>query len=78
MGRYILVLSPEGVESVRPCVEQEVGENFDIAIQPEPKGMADAIFRARGLVETPFVLVVWGDQVSLSSRTVEACIRLHE
>ncbi|MGH8549531.1 MAG: NTP transferase domain-containing protein [Methylococcales bacterium] len=76
--RHVFVLAPEGVDAVEPCLKQELGGNFDIVVQPEPKGMADAIFRARKLVRTPFVLVVWGDQVTLSPRTVDACIRLHE
>lgn len=78
VGRYVFVLAPEGVETVKPCLVKELRGNFDIAVQPEPKGMVDAIFSARKWVETPFVLVVWGDQVTLSSRTVEACVRLHE
>lgn len=78
MARFVFVLAPDGVEQVRPCLEQELGANFDIAVQPSPKGMADAIFRAKEWIRTPYVLVVWGDQVTLSPRTVDACIRLHE
>lgn len=65
-----LVLSPDGVRhfSTLPA-------NVSLSIQPEPIGMGDAIFRG---FETwsgyDAVLIVWGDQVFVSTDTLSRAI----
>jgi bifunctional UDP-N-acetylglucosamine pyrophosphorylase/glucosamine-1-phosphate N-acetyltransferase len=61
-----LVLSPDGALAF-PSLPQRVSTS----IQPEPIGMGDAIFGARA-VWTGFdaLLIVWGDQVFVSSDTL--------
>jgi bifunctional UDP-N-acetylglucosamine pyrophosphorylase/glucosamine-1-phosphate N-acetyltransferase len=61
-----LVLSPDGALAF-PSLPQRVSTS----IQPEPIGMGDAIFGARA-VWTRFdaLLIVWGDQVFVSSDTL--------
>lgn len=81
-SRVVLVLSPDG----RPVVEQyvaehcgpELGDRCRVAVQEVPTGMGDAVETGLRLVDTPFVCVVWGDQVALRSESIEACLRLQE
>jgi bifunctional UDP-N-acetylglucosamine pyrophosphorylase / glucosamine-1-phosphate N-acetyltransferase len=65
-----LVLSPDGSEAfgARP-------PNVSSSIQPVPLGMGDAIFGA-GAVWTQFdaVLIVWGDQVFVSTGTLRRAL----
>jgi bifunctional UDP-N-acetylglucosamine pyrophosphorylase/glucosamine-1-phosphate N-acetyltransferase len=79
--RIVLVLSPEGrayLENNRATFSAGSFEKTEIALQPEPRGMGDAIFGASDLWrDAEDLLVVWGDQVNLSRRTLEACLDLH-
>ena len=61
-----LVLSPEGAAVFPP-----LPANVSSSIQPAPTGMGDAIFRA-GEVWSRYdaVLVIWGDQVFVSTDTL--------
>jgi bifunctional N-acetylglucosamine-1-phosphate-uridyltransferase/glucosamine-1-phosphate-acetyltransferase GlmU-like protein len=65
-----LVLSPEGAEAFPP-----LPSNVSRGIQPVPLGMGDAIFGARA-VWTRFdaVLIVWGDQVFVSTGTLRRAL----
>jgi len=76
-GGTVLVVSPAGRPAVEP-VAHSLGKSLDIVIQEHPTGMADAVQRARAATRTEFVLVVWGDQVTLRSETIQACAALHE
>jgi len=61
-----LVLSPEGARDF-PALPEHVS----YSIQREPTGMGDAIFGARRFWEAfDAVLVVWGDQVFVSTDTL--------
>jgi bifunctional UDP-N-acetylglucosamine pyrophosphorylase / glucosamine-1-phosphate N-acetyltransferase len=67
-----LVLSPDGAGAFPP-----LPPNVSHSIQPEPLGMGDAIFGARAAwTRFDAVLIVWGDQVFVSTgtlrRTLEA------
>ena len=79
--RIVLVLSPAGrayVEKNRAAFPAGSFEKTEIALQPEPRGMGDAIFGASALWhDADDLLVVWGDQVNLSRKTLEACLALH-
>jgi bifunctional UDP-N-acetylglucosamine pyrophosphorylase/glucosamine-1-phosphate N-acetyltransferase len=79
--RIVLVLSPEGnayLEKNRAAFSPASFEKTEIALQPEPRGMGDAIFGASNLWrEADDLLIVWGDQVNLSRKTLEACLALH-
>jgi bifunctional UDP-N-acetylglucosamine pyrophosphorylase/glucosamine-1-phosphate N-acetyltransferase len=80
-GRIVLVLSPEGrayAEKNRTSFPAGSFEKTEIALQPEARGMGDAIFGSSDLWhDADHLLVVWGDQVNLSRRTLEACLALH-
>ena len=62
-----LVLSPDGAEAFPP-----LPPNVSRSIQPVPLGMGDAIFGA-GVAWSRFdaVLIVWGDQVFVSTATLQ-------
>jgi bifunctional N-acetylglucosamine-1-phosphate-uridyltransferase/glucosamine-1-phosphate-acetyltransferase GlmU-like protein len=47
-------------------------------VQNIPTGMGDAVALALPSVSTPYVAIVWGDQVSLRRESVEKCLRLHQ
>lgn len=61
-----VVLSPEGIREF-----PTPPEGVSLSVQPEPTGMGDAIFGASAYWETfDAILVVWGDQVFVSSGTL--------
>ena len=65
-----LVLSPDGAKAFPP-----LPAGVSTSIQPQPLGMGDAIFGA-GSVWTKFdaVLIVWGDQVFVSTGTLRRAL----
>ncbi len=70
-----LVLSPEGA-AIFPALP----DNVSVVIQPEPVGMGDAIFQGHAVWSGyDAVLVVWGDQVFVSTQTLQrALAALHD
>jgi bifunctional UDP-N-acetylglucosamine pyrophosphorylase/glucosamine-1-phosphate N-acetyltransferase len=65
-----LVLSPDGAATF-PALPA----NVTTSIQPQPIGMGDAIFRGHDVwSKYDAVLVVWGDQVFVSTDTLERTI----
>ena len=65
-----LVLSPEGAAAFPP-----LPANVSTSIQPAPTGMGDAIFRGYDVWSRyDAVLVVWGDQVFVSTDTVRRAL----
>ncbi len=81
VSHLILVLSPEGlsyVEQNRSSFSRDSFLNTQLAVQPTPLGMGDAIFGAADLWrDYDDLLIVWGDQFNLSLPTLRACIELH-
>jgi HAD superfamily hydrolase (TIGR01509 family) len=69
--RIQLVLSPSGAEWFTRSAAA------DIAIQDRPLGMGDAVFRGASSWKADRILVIWGDQVNLSSETFERTLRAH-
>ena len=65
-----LVLSPDGAAAFPP-----LPPNVSYSIQPEPLGMGDAIFGARAAWSGfDAILVVWGDQVFVSTGTLRRAL----
>lgn len=80
-SEFVFVVSPGGHDEIAGFIKSESRINQDacrLVVQEEPTGMADAIYLAREAVRTPFVVVVWGDQVTLQAGTVAGCAALHE
>lgn len=74
-----VIVSPDGERLMRRVVEDsKLTAVVSLSVQPEPIGMGDAIFcgfpvwsRARG------ILIVWGDQVFVSDKTLRRACSLH-
>lgn len=79
--KIVLVLSPEGrayLEKNRAAFSVESFDKTEIALQPEPLGMGHAIFGTSNLwLDFDNLLIVWGDQVNISRKTLAACLALH-
>lgn len=69
------VIRPDMVDAFKDLT---TNPKSSYVIQEEPIGMGDAVFRASEKI-TSFtdMLVIWGDQVSLSSETLEKVITSH-
>ena len=77
----VLVLSPEGEDYARRTQPKlfQANSRLKIAIQPEPRGMGDAVFGASSSwAGAEDLLIVWGDQFNLSPKTIAACVDLHQ
>jgi len=77
-ARFVFVVSPDTRDEIDAALAEALPvPDYRLVVQDEPRGMADAIDRARGCVSTPHSIVIWGDQVTLSPETVRDCIRIH-
>ncbi len=74
----VFVLSPEGAAEVAAELDRRVPGRYQIAIQPTPTGMGDAVSIGLEHVRTEHVAVVWGDQVALRPRSVAVTLALHQ
>ena len=71
-------VSPGGRDSIADELARSGREaNVALAVQSAPRGMADAVLAARNDVKREHALVVWGDQVALTPRTIGNVVRLH-
>jgi bifunctional UDP-N-acetylglucosamine pyrophosphorylase/glucosamine-1-phosphate N-acetyltransferase len=77
-ARFVLVVSPQGAALVEEETRRLLPARHAIALQPEPRGMADAIRWGLASVETRNTLIVWGDQVALELASLEFSMRLHQ
>ena len=77
----VLVLSPDGKTHLEENPAQFTPGSFEktqIALQPVPLGMGDAIFGASDFWSGyDDLLIVWGDQFNLSLETLTRCLDLH-
>ena len=76
--RFVFVLSPDGAAEVEPVLARLLPGQYDIAMQKQPLGMADAIASGLPLVTTRNVLIIWGDQVAIRPSSIEFCVRVHQ
>lgn len=75
-----VVLSPAGVDAFEEAMKHDPDwAMVSVSVQPQPIGMGDAIFRGHHVwSQAKVILVVWGDQVHVSQRTICASLDLHE
>jgi bifunctional UDP-N-acetylglucosamine pyrophosphorylase / glucosamine-1-phosphate N-acetyltransferase len=73
-GRFVFVVSPGGKEAVSRLLP----DGSRIAVQIEPRGMADAIACGLPAVETANTMIVWGDQVALERASLDLAMRVHQ
>jgi HAD superfamily hydrolase (TIGR01509 family) len=74
----VVVVSCEGKTEIAKELDRRIPGRFEIVVQKTPTGMGDAVALALPSVITPYVAIVWGDQVSLRRESVEECLRLHQ
>ena len=75
----VVVVSPEGQAPVAAFLA-ETGRHAELVVQPEPRGMGDAVLRfedAAAAHEAEDVLLVWGDIPLLSPDTLAATVEAH-
>jgi bifunctional UDP-N-acetylglucosamine pyrophosphorylase / glucosamine-1-phosphate N-acetyltransferase len=77
-GSFVFVLSPSARASVEAVLLSFMEKPFSLAIQNEPRGMADAVLCSEPFVKTPSCLVLWGDQILLRKETVANAVARHE
>ena len=81
VDRIHVVLSPAGLEPFRRVAAtgpREAGPQVSVSVQERPTGMGDAVFGAAPhWAGYDAILVVWGDQATLSEHTVAEVIRTH-
>jgi bifunctional UDP-N-acetylglucosamine pyrophosphorylase / glucosamine-1-phosphate N-acetyltransferase len=77
-SQFVFVVSPQGKQPVAEVASRLLPARHRIAVQPEPRGMADAIACGLPLVETPHTMIVWGDQVALRPESLEFAMGVHE
>jgi bifunctional UDP-N-acetylglucosamine pyrophosphorylase/glucosamine-1-phosphate N-acetyltransferase len=76
--RMVFILSPHGAPEVEPFLKRRVPRRYAIVIQPEPRGMADAIYQAVPKLRTPFTLIIWGDQVAIRPKTIRSLMKIQQ
>jgi bifunctional N-acetylglucosamine-1-phosphate-uridyltransferase/glucosamine-1-phosphate-acetyltransferase GlmU-like protein len=74
----VFVLSPDGAAEVAVELDRRIAGRYQIAIQPSPTGMGDAVSIGLEHVHSEHVAVVWGDQVALRPRSVAVTLALHQ
>lgn len=74
-----IIASPNGAPLVSAQLSDAIEKKFvSISIQPQPKGMGDAIFQAYPVwSKAEKILVIWGDQLFVSEKTIQNVIRSH-
>jgi len=74
-----IVASPSGAPLIGVCLkEMGVNDFVSISIQPEPKGMGDAIFQSYPVwSKAEKIIVVWGDQLFVSDETIKQGLEIH-
>ena len=77
--QFIVVASPEGAQKIEKELKNCCNsKNFSVAIQEEPKGMAHAVWQAKDIIQTPYTVVVWGDQICLRDETISSTLAFHQ
>ena len=74
----VFVLSPSGAPLVEPVLRERLGDRLRVVVQHTPTGMGDAVLLAEEAAEADHTIVVWGDQATLSQRTLRAVASRHE
>jgi bifunctional UDP-N-acetylglucosamine pyrophosphorylase / glucosamine-1-phosphate N-acetyltransferase len=74
-----LIVSPAGFAPVSEVIEREgLGHRVSLTVQHTPAGMGDAIFRAAPVwSRATTILIVWGDQVFVSEKTLCRACAIH-
>lgn len=78
-GRPTVIVSPDGKKPVEDCLA-ECRLAAHLVVQPEPKGMGDAVLRfeqSPAYPDAEHVLLIWGDIPFIQPETVAEMVRVH-
>src|SRR5258708_21201110 len=78
LSHAVFVLSAEGAVQVEDPIARLVPGRYRIALQTQPRGMADAVACGLPLVATRNVLIIWGDQVAVRPASLDFAMRVHQ
>jgi bifunctional UDP-N-acetylglucosamine pyrophosphorylase / glucosamine-1-phosphate N-acetyltransferase len=73
----VFSLSPQGAPFVLPELEKKIPGHYQTAVL-DSRGMADSIYAGLQPVTSPFVIVIWGDQVGIHPSTLKNIMRIIE
>jgi bifunctional UDP-N-acetylglucosamine pyrophosphorylase / glucosamine-1-phosphate N-acetyltransferase len=74
-----IIVSPAGMDPVGQCLAS-AGLTANLVVQPEPRGMGDAVLRfemSPVCPQTEHILLVWGDIPFIQPETVAALVERH-
>lgn len=74
-----IIVSPEGEPPIRACL-QAAGVAAHLVLQPEPRGMGDAVLRfeqSPAFPQAEHVLLVWGDVPFIQRATITRLVKEH-
>ena len=74
-----VIVSPDGESPIRQCLAS-YGFAAQLVVQPEPRGMGDAVLRyehSPAFAEAEHVLLVWGDIPFIQPATVAVMVGTH-
>ena len=77
-SNFVFILSPNGSIEVEPLLKKRLQDRYKIVIQEEPTGMGDAILLSETYVKTPNALIIWGDQATIKTKTIQVCVDQHQ
>lgn len=78
-GEPTLIVSPDGAMPIEGCLA-EYGLTAHLVIQPEPKGMGDAVLHFRqspAFNDAEHILLIWGDIPFIEPKTVDEMVNRH-
>lgn len=75
-SKFVFVLSPAAAIDVLPILNNRLPGRFEAPIIADSRGMADSIYQAISHLFTPYTLIIWGDQVAISSQTIHTVQKL--
>lgn len=74
-----IIVSPDGQEPIRECLDA-VGIQAYLVVQPEPRGMGEAVLRfdySPAFANAEHVLLVWGDVPFIQPETLATLVAAH-
>jgi len=75
-----IIVSPSGGSPIGECLSAE-GVQAHLVLQPEPKGMGEAVLRfarSPAFDEAEHVLLIWGDVPFVQSSTITSMVEAHQ
>lgn len=76
----VVIVSPEGLAPIAEFLRTS-GRTAELIVQPEPRGMGDAVLRFDGAAaadEAEDILLVWGDIPLISPETIATAVTAHQ